>query len=87
MIIGKINDKVLIDDAVLREPEILTRWQDPTIDKYKQALLDIKEYIEKNIQVFAFGQTGNVDLAHWEFDDDNVRYILDIVNKAIGSDE
>ena len=38
-IIGKINDKVLIDDLVLREePEVLTRWQDPTIKEQQKEI-------------------------------------------------
>ena len=33
-IIGRINDKVSLDDCVLREePEVLTRWIDPTIQE------------------------------------------------------
>ena len=33
-IIGKINNNVLLDDCVLRkEPEVLTRWIDPTIEE------------------------------------------------------
>lgn len=47
MIIGKINDKVLIDDLVLREePETLTRWQDPTIEEMKKEIEQLKEEIK-----------------------------------------
>lgn len=54
---------------------------------YKQALQDIKEYIRDEVAVFAFSEVGNMNLAHWEFNDDNVEHILDIVNKALGSDK
>lgn len=52
----------------------------------QEALLDIKEYIKDEVAVFAFSEVGNMKLAHWEFNDDNVEHILDIVNKAIGED-
>lgn len=43
-IIGKINDKVLIDDLVFREePEVLTRWQDPTIEEMKKEIERLKK--------------------------------------------
>ena len=49
-IIGKINNKVLLDDCVLREePEVLTRWIDPAIqekDKEIERLTNIINELE-----------------------------------------
>ena len=56
-------------------------------ERLNKALQDIKEYIRDEVAVFAFSEVGNMNLAHWEFNDDNVEHILDIVNKALGSDK
>ena len=52
-IIGKINDKVSLDDCVLRrEPKVLTRWIDPTTqekDKEIERLNNIIDELEKSI--------------------------------------
>lgn len=46
MIIGKINDKVLLDDLVLREePKVSTRGQDHTMKKQKIEIT-LEEYKE-----------------------------------------
>ena len=56
-------------------------------ERLNKALQDIKEYIRDEVAVFAFSEVGNMNLAHLEFNDDNVEHILDIVNKALGSDK
>ena len=65
-IIGKINDKVLLDDCVLREePEVLTRWIDPTIqekDKEIERLNNIINEIEKALDDEINDYKGNIEI-------------------------
>ena len=81
-IIGKINDKVLLDDCVLREEsEVLTRWIDPTIqekDKEIERLNNkIKEYETNTIPTLEHNIDVLVD------SEDRLNNIIDEISKTI----
>ena len=45
----------------------------------RQVLDEIREYINDNVAVYAF---NNPDLPHWEFNDDDIEQILQILDKV-----
>lgn len=75
----------------IEESKMLLDYITNLQEKYKEAdndrhkLFEQKEkaieYIEKNVAVYAF---GNKELPHWEFDDNNIQ---DLLNILTGGDE
>ena len=49
---------------------------------YKSRCEKAVEYINENVSVYAF---NNKELPHWEFNDDNINYLLNILQN--GSDD
>ena len=47
--------------------------------KYKSVLDEIREYINDNVAVYSF---NNLDLPHWEFNDEDIRTLLQILDKV-----
>ena len=47
-------------------------------DRLNNIIKEVREYIEDNVVVYAF---NNKDLPHWEFNDDNVKELLEILDK------
>ena len=46
--------------------------------KLNNIIKEAREYIKDNVVVYAF---NNKDLPHWEFNDDNVKELLEILDK------
>ena len=56
-----------------------------TFEEWKKTIniiKEVREYIKDNVVVYAF---NNKDLPHWELNDDNVKELLEILDK--GSDK
>ena len=74
-IIEKINKK----EAMYDNLEVDYRLAQEEIERLNNIIKEVREYVEDNVVVYAF---NNKDLPHWEFNDDNVKELLEILDKG-----
>ena len=63
--------------AILQDKEMLGLKQEN--ERLHSIIKEVREYIKDNVVVYAF---NNKDLPHWEFNDDNVKELLEILDKG-----
>ena len=69
----------LISIQSLPDEEFQIAYLERELDKKENIIKEVREYIKDNVVVYAF---NNKDLPHWEFNDDNVKELLQILDKG-----
>ena len=80
--IERLKERIEDLNTINEEHQILNGMIRKELQQKENIIKEVREYIKDNVVVYAF---NNKDLPHWEFNDDNVKELLEILDK--GSDK